>query len=155
MIDKSLKERFETKYLKGSKQECWNWTASTAGNGYGQIKLTKKRRQEYAHRVSYLLHHGEIADDLEVCHTCDNPLCVNPSHLFLGTRKDNAQDMKSKFRSTYGEKNARALLTEEDVRRIRNCLKMEMTQKEIAKIFGISQIQVSRINTKKQWSHVK
>jgi len=118
MITETLKARFDEKYSKGPEDECWNWQASTAGKGYGQIKIPGTRRQIYAHRLSYLIHLGEIPDGKEVCHTCDNPLCVNPAHLFLGTRKDNAQDMKQKFRSTFGEKNARAKLTEKDVIKI-------------------------------------
>lgn len=151
IIDDGLKNRFESKFEKINDEQCWYWLASTAGNGYGQIKLTGQRKQIYAHRVSYLLYKGEIPENMEVCHKCDDPLCVNPNHLFLGTRADNAQDMKQKGRSTAGEKSGTAKLNENDVKDIRVMLLKGVSQIKIAGLFGISQIQISRINTGKQW----
>jgi len=152
MFDKLFIARFEAKFEKT--EGCWLWTASVAGKGYGQMKLPRERRQEYAHRLAYLIYRGEIEPGQYVCHTCDTPACVNPKHLFLGTCKDNQQDMKRKGRSTYGEKNARAQLSEREVKEIRACLAAGMTQVKIAKAFGIHQVHVSRIKTGKRWSHV-
>lgn len=76
---------------------CWNWTASTR-QGYGAIKLRYSVWD--AHRISWEIHYGEIPDGFDVCHSCDNRKCINPNHLFVGTRKDNMQDALYKNRLT-------------------------------------------------------
>lgn len=90
------KERFCAKYFINPANHCWEWTAVLNEWGYGQFKY--ERKMQLAHRVSYVLHKGEIPDGLLVCHECDNPKCVNPDHLFLGTSSDNARDRNKKNR---------------------------------------------------------
>ncbi len=77
---------------------CWEWKAKKDKNGYGIIYATKNTR---AHRFSYELYHGKIFENLIICHKCDNPPCVNPDHLFMGTHKDNAQDRQQKNRGHF------------------------------------------------------
>jgi len=153
-MDEKLIERFNSTNVKDV-SGCWLWTASVAGRGYGQIKLPGQRKQIYAHRLSYLIHKGEDPGNKQVCHTCDNPRCVNPEHLFIGTSQDNHDDMKNKERHTFGEKSGTAKLEENDVVQIKGMLKLGITQVKIAKMFGVSQIQISRINTGRQWQHIK
>lgn len=90
--------RFWDRVAKRAPDECWPYTGSTRANGYGRLRLHGK--YELAHRLAYRFSVGEIKDDLNVCHTCDNPPCCNPNHLFLGTDVDNARDKVAKGRAT-------------------------------------------------------
>lgn len=100
---------------------CWEWTGSKR-NGYGRMIIGSRkdgtRKSMSAHRVSYELEYGEIPDGMEVCHKCDNPSCVNPKHLFLGTRQDNIDDRERKGRNItfIGEEQPRAKLTKKSVK---------------------------------------
>lgn len=91
-----MTERFNSKFEKRGSDECWPWTAGLAPNGYGKFWLNGKTLG--AHRISYLIHCGPIPEDKVICHKCDNKKCVNPSHLFLGSMKDNIQDCVKKKR---------------------------------------------------------
>lgn len=92
-------ERFLYKTLPEPNTGCWLWLGALTGRGYGQIKV--KGVAVLAHRFSYEMHKGKIPDGVYVCHTCDTPSCVNPSHLWLGTAKDNMVDKAVKRRGAY------------------------------------------------------
>lgn len=91
-------ERFNEKYIVNEENGCWEWTARLDQSGYGL--LCYDGGMKGAHRFSYKTYVGEIPEGIYVCHTCDNPKCVNPSHLFLGTQQDNMDDMYNKGRAT-------------------------------------------------------
>lgn len=120
---------------------CWLWKGGTDRAGYGAYKWAGKKMG--AHRASYYIHFETIADGLMVCHRCDNPLCVNPDHLFLGTNQDNMQDMVSKGRGKqiYGF-SGQAKLTDADVAEIRS---LNLRHVDIAARLGISPTYVSHI----------
>lgn len=100
---RSLEERFWEKVIKPSEEACWGWRATKNNKGYGMIRRgPAKDSKLLAHRVSYEIQNGEIPDGLCVLHHCDNPICTNPRHLFLGTHQDNALDKVRKGRHRWG-----------------------------------------------------
>lgn len=153
-ITEKLIERFNAKWAL-DESGCWLWKAATIRDGYGQIKIPGTRRQIVAHRLSYMIHKGAIQDGNCVLHTCDNPPCVNPDHLFVGTKRDNAEDMARKMRHTFGERNARHKLTTENVLEIFRLLAIGVKQSRIAAQFQVGQMQISRINTGDRWGHLR
>jgi hypothetical protein len=142
-----MEERFLKHVDKTGENECWLWTAYKIG-GYGQFALNKKSK--LAHRVAYTLWIGEIPDGLIVRHKCNNPPCVNPNHLEIGTHQDNMNDMVRAGRQAFqkGEKNGRVKLTRDQVETIRSRVGL---LRELAQEFGVSQQQISRIQSHKRW----
>ena len=153
-ITLELVERFHEKWTLNESNGCWEWTGATAGKGYGFMKRPGERRQVYAHRLSYEIHCGVIPEGMQVCHSCDNMKCVKPTHLFLGTQKDNLQDMKSKDRHLHGERNKKHKLTTEKVLRIYALNSEGVSQNSIAKAFGVTQGLVWRILHGLAWGQV-
>lgn len=134
-------QRFWNKVNITDAERCWGWTGAKQSNGYGNLRRNKKWL--LAHRYSFSLKHGEINNRLMVLHKCDNRLCVNPNHLFLGTAKDNTVDMMNKGRCG-GYKNMK--LTEEDRKRVRFFYYAEQkTQKVLSEYFNVSAACISKI----------
>jgi len=154
MLDEGLIRRFQASFTVGLEDECWLWQRSMHVKGYGQLKKTGERVQAYAHRVAYELAFGEIPLHRQVCHKCDNPRCINPAHLFVGTSGDNHQDMKRKGRHLYGVRNAIAVLTDQKVREIRALLTVGVSQRELGMRYGVSQGTISKIALGQRWVHV-
>ena len=133
-------------------ETCWLWTGALNSSGYGSIR--DYYREVRVHRYSYELHYGPIPNGMFVCHHCDNPACVNPDHLFLGTNLDNVKDKinKNRSESTVGILNGRAKLTPLHVMVIREAALLGYPQKDIGKYFKIKNI--SSIITRKTWNHI-
>lgn len=131
---------------------CWVWRGSTA-RGYGRFRPFPGDTW-FAHRFAYLLEYGEPPRDLLVCHRCDNPPCVRPDHLFLGTALDNKADCVAKNRVARGVKTGKAKLTETEVVRIRELHSIGVHIKVIAEQFAISKSQVDYVVRRVCWSHV-
>jgi len=147
-----IRERFWSKVNKSGPNGCWVWTASVDSNGYGKIFYQGKLIR--ASRMVWFLMFDEWPE--AVLHRCDNPPCVNPAHLFKGTQSDNLSDMRQKGRHRYeahsGVDNGRAKVTEEQVKQIRElCKRGDLTQREIGKLFGLSNQMVSRIAAQQAW----
>lgn len=164
---KNVKES-DVNFCEGT--PCWEWQAYTRDDGYARMGIGKSCKKELCHRVSWVLHNGEINDGLLVCHKCDNPKCVNPKHLFLGTHLDNALDKISKGRDNpaigdrnitrkhpekfQGEKNGGAKLTQQKVDEIRKIHALrKYKQKELAAMFQMSVIQIDRIVNFRSWKN--
>lgn len=150
-----IEKRFWQYVQKGTDKDCWIWTGSKCGrNGtYGQISFNGRR--VVAHRVSYILAHGDIPNSLDVCHTCDNSLCVNPAHLWLGTHAENIHDRSVKGRSRAGasHKHPLAKLNWEMVGQIRTLYRQGgITQRQLARRFGVSAPNISLVITGKAWN---
>jgi len=147
---KTLLERFEEKYIPEPMSGCWLWTSTVDKDGYG--KIWGNRKLLLAHRVAYELFKGPIPDGLCVLHTCDVPACVNPDHLWLGTKTDNNADMCAKGRQVNGEQHGSAKLTESQVLEIRAATE---SSRQIARRYGIDYSHVCRIRTRQKWRHLK
>lgn len=120
---------------------CWLWSGAVSSNGYGNVNHGGKWFS--AHRLYYWLHYGDIPEGILVCHSCDNKQCVNPSHLWLGTNKDNSQDMSRK-----GRTGLRSKLGESDYGDVFQLYTMGISQRELAKRYNLSQSGVSTILTR-------
>lgn len=146
-------QRFWSKIdISGGMFACWIWVGACSQNGYGQLRIT--RTLKLAHRVSWEIHFGEIPTGLEVCHNCpdgDNPSCVNPAHLWLGTQKENMNDCSRKGRIAKSEKSGQAKLTQEIVNNIRSDAVAGYPQRWIARFYGIARSRVSDIVNYKTW----
>lgn len=152
---KSSLARFWSKVDKKSDSECWNWTAAKNRSGYGQIRV--KGKLWIAHRFIYSKTYCSIPEGKVIMHICDNPSCVNPKHLLLGTLAENNKDRARKNRSanTNGIFNPNAVLTEDIVFKIREMSSnMNVTYRELERIFNLSSGQAYLIVNRKTWKHI-
>lgn len=155
----STAARFWQKVDRQGPDDCWLWqgtkrSPNKCGLVYGDFGITQDGRQVAyrAHRLSYIFTHGEIPDGYDICHSCDNPLCVNPNHLWAGTRKENMQDAVSKDRHTRGERVGISKLNEDMVRMIRASNK---TTAELSEELGMDYTNIMRVRSGERWAHVK
>lgn len=176
------KERFLSKVeIPSDPSACWLWRGAKALNGYGKFYLDGRLGE--AHRASFEIFKGIKPGESHVCHTCDVPGCVNPAHLFLGTRSENMQDASRKGRMSHGDAHRAALarrdfsydaeharrtseglpkgedstlskLTDADVHEIRRGRFVGVSQRETAAALGVSQSLVSMVKTRRIWRHV-
>lgn len=139
-----IEERLMSRTKRNEKTGCIEWQG-TKHNGYGRLIVGSRkdgtRHTTSAHRLSYLLFNGPIPDGYEVCHKCDNPACINPEHLFLGTRQDNVNDREIKGRNIVkiGEEQPRAKLTKKAVKQCRDLyFRGGISYEKLAKRFGVA-----------------
>lgn len=146
---KSFIIRFIEKIRINDITDCWEWIGGKNDDGYGNFYVKGKGILK-AHKISYIIHIGDIPEGMCVCHHCDNPSCVNPYHLFLGTRKDNMQDMSEKKRYVVpklkGEKCGASKLSDKQVEEMRKIYsEIKISTRKLGELFGISQPQACRI----------
>ena len=146
-------DRFWEKVNKKDSISCWEWNAGKYRGGYGHFRrlIDDKWKMYKAHRFSYELHKGEIPKGFLVCHSCDNPSCVNPDHLFLGSPKDNMEDMIKKGRKRFGVPKGSRCLNQELAEAIRADYGAGMTYSELRKKYQTSKSQISRVVLRQIW----
>lgn len=175
-IPQSIAERFYAKVDRTG--ECWLWCGSLWSNGYGRLRVGStvdgSRREVLTHRLSYEMHIGPIPEGLSVCHDCpdgDNPRCVNPAHLFLGTHQDNTDDCHRKKRHCFGERHpgkrdpsylargersGQSKLLERQVREIRSQYRpVKGSLTTLARRYGVNIGTIRQVVEGKTWRHVK
>ena len=146
-----VKERLYSHTVLSDDESCWTWLGAHA-RGYGNIKVDGKTQRTT--RVSYMVHIGAIPEGQHVLHHCDNPSCVNPYHLFLGTQKDNIKDMKQKGRCAHGERHGQSKLTDNQVQAIHEQKTDGESVRDIAASLGVHKSTISRILNGQQWAHI-
>jgi hypothetical protein len=175
LCPEALDDLFWPHVQRGGPGDCWPWTGHKDADGYGTQYYRVapgRRRPMRAHRMAYLLHHGEVPGHLLVCHTCDNPPCCNPAHLFVGTNGDNMADRNAKGRTArgaaaglavvpierrpQGERINTARLTADQARELRRLRRDEgVTYVALGKRFGISHVAARKIVVGENWRHLR
>lgn len=155
----SPQARIERLIVIDSQTGCWNWTGTTR-NGYGRLIVGSRtdgtRRSTSAHRYSFECFHGRVPDGMDVCHKCDNRRCVNPDHMFAGTRQENVDDREEKGRGVYvrGEKIGTSKLSETEVISARRLRSAGHTYQSIADRHGVTRQTIKRAIAGDTWSHL-
>lgn len=159
VLFEGIRERLLGSYLP-SNSGCWNWIHAKNEAGYGVTKVNGRAGWvERVHRVSYAVFVGPIAPGVCVLHRCDNRQCFNPEHLFLGSKRDNTNDMLSKGRwrepePSRGSKAGTSKLSEQQVEEVISRLLAGETRTSIAESLGVSLSTISKIATGKNWAHL-
>jgi hypothetical protein len=145
----NIEDRFWSKVDQTNPSGCWIWLACVRGsNSYGVFRISKDKGDVQAHRYSYELKFGPIPKGMLICHKCDNPKCVNPDHLFLGTHKTNAMDRELKNRSkTHGQQK----LTLDQVIQIKSS---SLSQSKLSKIYHVSRKTIASIQYGQTWKNI-
>ena len=153
---KTVKEKLLSKIKVNKDTGCWEWNGCKRHRGYGAIAVNG--RLEQAHRISYIEFNGDIPEGMYVCHKCDNPPCINPDHLFVGTPKENSADCIRKGRAyrgfinqPKGAESRNAKLTDDDVRKIRVSTNR---LKELSETYGVSMATISKVKAHIRYSNV-
>lgn len=155
-----LKKSFEKHVIR--QEGCWGWKGPVAKGGYPVMSCRREIGSDRGHKASWLIYKGEIPEGLHVCHKCDNPICTNPEHLWIGSHRQNNDDKMQKGRHKWakppvmeGTKNPSAKLNEENVKEIKKMLKDGYGPTFIGKKFDVSKTTILRIKTGTHWKHVE
>lgn len=143
---KPISERLASKTVPEPNSGCWLWEGTVTKGGYGRIRRDYRGEYITTHRAAWEIYHGEIPEGMFVCHTCDTPSCVNPSHLFLGTHEHNQADMREKGRGWWQKsRGGTRKLSDQEVREIRQ--DDSRLQRELAEQYGVNPSAISKIKS--------
>ncbi len=148
-----LAERLWARVANVGGPGCWEWTGYRMPSGHGQIGVAGKG-PALTHRVAFEVTYGPLPAGMDACHTCDNPPCCRPDHLFAGTPTDNNRDASAKFRLHFGEADGNAKLTAVQVGQIRMRVGRGATPRELAAEFGVTESNVAAIVAGRSWRHL-
>lgn len=154
-----LGERFWPKVLCMLGTQCWEWQGARTPVGYGRVNSGGRGQTLVSSRASWELTYGAIPVGMQVCHRCDNPPCVNPAHLFLGTDLDNRRDMMAKGRENrtarvIGVQQSKAKCTDESVVEMRAAWAAGESKRSLARRYALSRKTVASILSHHTWKHV-
>jgi len=149
VIDKETLDRYWEKVDVKGPDDCWEWLAGKHRDGYGHFRFQGNTRK--SHRAAWMIENGEIPKGICVLHRCDNPGCVNPAHLFLGTHKDNSRDAAKKGRLPRGENHCDSKLTISQVLKIRAS---DKRQTALARQYNVSRRNIGLIKNRETWKHI-
>lgn len=149
-----MRKRFERFVITNGPDDCWGWKGAINESGYGILRCGPILKNMRASRVSWLIHKGNIPDGLYCLHTCDSPICSNVNHLFLGTQKDNMNDMlkKGRRKTSRGEEAGRAKLTDKQVIEI---WESDLGSRKLSKIYKVGRTAIKNIKDGVAWKHLK
>jgi hypothetical protein len=154
-----LKKSFEKHVVRT--EGCWGWKGSLTKQGYPVMSCRKEIGSDRGHRASWIIHKGVIPPGMYICHSCDNPICTNPDHLWVGTYQQNQDDKMKKGRHRWepppikkGEENASSKLKTEDVIKIKTMIKEGYSLAFIGKQFNVHRKTIGRIKNGTHWNHV-
>ncbi len=147
-----LRQNYEKYVLRF--EGCWGWKGKSK-KGYPKMTCRKALGASLGHRASWIIHNGKIPDNLCVLHKCDNKICTNPEHLFLGTNIENVEDMLNKKRNPIGSAVGTAKLNEDQIKEIKNLLKLGSSLKSIADAFQVTSAAIYLIKKNRNWKHVQ
>jgi hypothetical protein len=154
--DSRLPDRYWAKVIPEPNSGCWLWLGFQTPRGYGMLgfKRLGVRSNQYGHRMMFRAATGQSPGDLEVCHHCDQPSCVNPEHLFLGNRFDNMRDAAAKGRTASGVRNGSSKLAPAQVIEIRQRHQQGESMRRLARAYGVSDGAIAKVIRRQTWARV-
>ncbi len=153
---RTIEEKFWRHVGKEAKNGCWYWIGYVEKNGYARFAFNYKKKgyKIGAHRASYIIHNNKLIDNLCVCHTCDHPMCVNPSHLFVATQYENMHDMIDKGRKKIGAQCSHSKFNAEQIILIRKQHQKGQSIRSLAREYGVYRSTISRIVNRRTYKEV-
>jgi hypothetical protein len=154
-LTKGEVERFHTKYVKSEVDDCWEWKAALYERGYGMFCLRRGNRKTFlAHRIAWIIHNSQdIPPGHMICHRCDNPVCVNPNHLYCGTGYTNNQDTINRGRGNR-KQGSQCSWSKLDEKMVIEILKSQLPNRHFAFKYGVDASLISQIRSGRRWGHL-